>query len=187
MGFVFRRLEIPDVILIKPNIFEDERGFFIEFYKDSVFKSNNITYNFVQDNHSMSKKFVLRGFHYQLRPAEQGKLVRCIKGRILDVAVDIRKNSPWYGKYVAVELSEYNKLMLWIPPGFAHAFLSLEEENEVIYKVTKEYSPAHERGIIWNDPDICVRWGIENPIVSAKDRELPPLREAENNFFYECE
>lgn len=180
----FIKLEIPDVVLIRPKVFEDSRGFFMEFFRASVFREAGISFDFVQDNHSRSSRFVLRGFHYQLRPAEQGKLVKCVRGRVLDVAVDIRKNSPWYGKYVAVELSEYNRLMLWIPPGFAHAFLALDEENELIYKVTKEYSPEHERGIVWNDPQIGVRWGVENPILSEKDRNLPPLKDAENNFFY---
>lgn len=183
--FDFRRLDIPDVILVEPRVFRDSRGFFMEFYRTSDFRKNGIDYDFVQDNHSRSGRFVLRGFHYQLRPYEQGKLVRCIRGRIIDVALDIRKGSPWYGKYVAVELSEYNNLMLWIPPGFAHAFLGLEEQNEVIYKVTKEYSAEHERGIIWNDPDIGLGWNIENPILSEKDRNLPRLKDAENNFFYE--
>lgn len=185
MGFEFKRLDIPDVILIKPDIFTDQRGFFMEVFKLSVFKENGINYEFVQDNHSQSGRFVLRGFHYQIRPMEQGKLVRCIRGRIIDIALDIRKNSPWYGKYVAVELSEYNKLMLWIPPGFAHAFLGLEEKNDVIYKTTKEYSREHERGIIWNDPDIGINLGIENPVVSEKDSKLPRLKYTENNFLYE--
>ncbi len=184
MPFIFKRLEIPDVILIEPKVFEDNRGFFMETYKYSEFKKSGIHYEFVQDNHSKSKKGVLRGLHYQLKPMEQGKLVRCIKGRILDVAVDIRKGSPWYGKWVAVELSEENKLILWIPPGFAHGFIALEDDTEVVYKVTKEYSPEFERGIIWNDPYIGIKWPIENPILSEKDKNLPLLKDAENNFTY---
>ncbi len=184
MPFIFKRLEIPDVILIEPKIFEDSRGFFMETYKYSEFKENGIEYEFVQDNHSKSKKGVLRGLHYQLRPMEQGKLVRCIRGRIWDVAVDIRKGSPWYKKWVAVELSEENKLMLWVPPGFAHGFIALEDNTEVIYKVTKEYAPELDRGIIWNDPDIDIKWPIENPILSEKDSKLPRLKDAENNFIY---
>ena len=147
MPFKFKKLEIPDVILIEPVVFTDERGFFIETFKASDFKANNISYEFVQDNHSKSQKWVLRGLHYQLKPMEQGKLVRCIKGKIWDVAVDIRKGSPWYRKWVGVELSEENKLMLWIPPGFAHGFVALEDA-EVIYKCTKEYAPQYDRGII---------------------------------------
>ncbi len=184
MPFEFEPLDIPDLILVKPKVFGDERGFFMETYKASEFKKNGINYDFVQDNHSKSQKGVLRGLHYQLRPMEQGKLVRCIRGRIWDVAVDIRKGSPWYGKWVAVELSEENKLMLWIPPGFAHGFVALEDNTEVIYKVTKEYSPELERGIIWNDPDIGIDWPVKNPKLSERDSRLPPLREAENNFLY---
>ena len=184
MPFIFKRLEIPDVILIEPKVFRDNRGFFMETYKYSEFQKNGISYEFVQDNHSKSQRGVLRGLHYQLKPMEQGKLVRCIKGRIWDVAVDIRKGSPWYGKWVAVELSEENKLMLWIPPGFAHGFIVLEDDTEVVYKVTKEYSPELERGIIWNDPDINIKWPIENPILSEKDKNFPMLKDAENNFSY---
>ncbi len=134
MPFSFKRLEIPDVILVEPKVFGDERGFFMETYKASEFKKNGIEYDFVQDNHSKSQKGVLRGLHYQLRPMEQGKLVRCVRGRIWDVAVDIRKGSPWFGKWVAVELSEENKLMFWVPPGFAHGFVALEDGTEVIYQ-----------------------------------------------------
>jgi len=185
MPFTFKRLEIPDIILIEPKVLGDNRGFFMETYKYSEFKRNGIEYNFVQDNHSKSQKGVLRGLHYQLKPMEQGKLVRCVRGRIWDVAVDIRKGSPWYGKWVAVEISEENKLMLWIPPGFAHGFVALEDDTEVIYKVTKEYSPEHDRGIIWNDPDLAIDWPIKNPILSEKDKNLPKLKNAENNFVYE--
>ena len=167
MPFKFKKLKIPDVILIEPIVFADERGFFIETFKTSDFKANNISYEFVQDNHSKSRKGVLRGLHYQLKPMEQGKLVRCIKGKIWDVAVDIRKGSPWYGKWVGVELSEENKLMLWIPPGFAHGFVALEDA-EVIYKCTKEYAPQYERGIIWNDPELAIHWPIKNPILLSK-------------------
>jgi len=183
MPFKFKKLEIPDVILIEPIVFTDERGFFIETFKASDFKANNISYEFVQDNHSKSRKGVLRGLHYQLKPMEQGKLVRCIKGKIWDVAVDIRKGSPWYRKWVGVELSEENKFMLWIPPGFAHGFVALEDA-EVIYKCTKEYAPQYDRGIIWNDPELAIHWPIKNPILSLKDANLPNLKNAENNFEY---
>lgn len=184
MPFTFERLEIPDIILIKPKVFGDERGFFMETYKFSEFVKNGIPYEFVQDNHSKSQKNVLRGLHYQLEPMEQGKLVRCIRGRIWDVAVDIRKGSPWYAKWVAVELSEENKYMLWIPPGFAHGFVALEDNTEVVYKTTKEYAPELDRGIIWNDPTIAINWPIKNPILSKKDMAQPRLEEAENNFTY---
>lgn len=187
MPFNFIKLEIPEVILIEPTVFSDERGFFIETYKSSEFKKNGIDYDFVQDNHSKSKRGVLRGLHYQLKPMEQGKLVRCIKGRIWDVAVDIRKGSPTYSKWVAVELSEDNKKMFWIPPGFLHGFVALEDNTEIIYKVTKEYSKEHDRGIFWNDPEINIKWPIDNPILSEKDKALPLLKEAENNFVYRGE
>ncbi|MBO8143328.1 MAG: dTDP-4-dehydrorhamnose 3,5-epimerase [Thermodesulfobacterium sp.] len=184
MPFEFIRLEIPDVVLIKPLVFPDERGFFMETFKKSDFVRNGINYDFVQDNHSKSKKGVLRGLHYQLNPKAQGKLVRCIKGKIWDVAVDIRKGSPWYSKWVAVELSEENKHMLWIPPGFAHGFVALED-SEIIYKCTEEYDPALDRGIIWNDREIGIKWPITNPILSKKDAGLPKLKNAENNFVYQ--
>ena len=184
MPFEFIRLEIPDVVLIKPLVFPDERGFFMETFKKSDFVRNGINYDFVQDNHSKSKKGVLRGLHYQLNPKAQGKLVRCIKGKIWDVAVDIRKGSPWYSKWVAVELSEENKHMLWIPPGFAHGFVALEN-SEILYKCTEEYEPALDRGIIWNDREIGIKWPITNPILSKKDAGLPELKSAENNFVYQ--
>jgi len=183
MPFEFIRLEIPDVILIKPKVFEDERGFFLEVYKYSDFKQAGINCNFVQDNHSKSKKGTLRGLHYQLEPKAQGKLIRCIKGKIWDVAVDIRKGSPTFGKWVAVELTEENKWMLWIPSGFAHGFVALED-CEIIYKCTEEYAPELDRGIIWNDPDLAISWPIENPILSQKDSNLPRLKDAEINFEY---
>ncbi len=183
MNFEFIRLEIPEVILIKPRVFEDDRGFFMETYKTSTFKEFGIDYPFVQDNHSKSKKRVLRGLHYQLEPKAQGKLIRCIKGKIWDVAVDIRKGSPTYAKWVAIELSEENKHMLWIPPGFAHGFVALED-SEIIYKCTEEYAPELDRGIIWNDPEIGIKWPLSQPVLSKKDAILPELKEAENNFVY---
>jgi len=183
MPFNFKTLQIPDLILIEPRVFEDKRGFFLESFKFSEFNKAGIHFNFVQDNHSKSKKGVLRGIHYQLNPKAQGKLIRCIRGRIWDVAVDIRKGSPWYGKWVSVELSEENKLMLWIPPGFAHGFVALEDA-EIIYKCTEEYDPTLDRGIIWNDPTIGINWPLKTPILSEKDALLPTLDKAENNFEY---
>lgn len=184
MKVKFKRLEIPEVIIIEPAVFEDKRGYFFESYRKEEFKEIGIDVDFVQDNHSKSKKGVLRGLHYQLNPKAQGKLVRCIKGKIWDVAVDIRKGSPWYSKWVAVELSEKNKHMLWIPPGFAHGFVALED-SEIIYKCTEEYDPALDRGIIWNDPEIGIKWPITNPILSNKDAGLSELKNAENNFVYQ--
>ena len=177
MPFEFIKTEIPEVVIVKPKVFGDERGFFMETYKKSDFERAGIDTDFVQDNHSKSIKGVLRGLHFQVQPKAQGKLVRCIRGKIFDVAVDIRKGSPTFGKWVGVELSEENKLMLWIPKGFAHGFLTLSEEAEIIYKVSgSEYSPVHDRSIRWNDPDIGISWPLEGePILSEKDRTAPFL------------
>jgi len=181
MPFEFEKLEIPEVILVKPKVFKDSRGFFLETYKESDFVKAGITRKFVQDNHSMSVKGVLRGLHYQKKPAVQGKLVRCVRGAIFDVAIDIRKGSPTFGKWVGVILSEENHFMLWIPPGFAHGFLTLSDRAEVLYKVSdSEYSPAHDAGIIWNDPDISIKWPLEDikeVILSEKDSKLPRLKD----------
>ncbi len=174
MSFLFKKLEIPDVILIEPAIMTDERGFFMETYKSSVFRENNIP-NFVQENHSYSIKNVLRGLHYQIVPKAQGKLVRCIQGEIFDVAVDIRKDSPTFRKWVSVVLSSENKKQLYIPPGFAHGFCVLSDTAEIVYKCTEEYSPQHERGIAWNDMSIGIDWPVKNPIMNDKDRKNPKL------------
>jgi len=182
MPFEFINLSISDVIMIKPKVFQDERGFFVETYKYSDFLKNGIKENFIQDNHSRSSKYVLRGLHYQKLPRAQGKLVRCVKGEIFDVAVDIRKQSAHYGKWVGARLSEENKTMLYIPPGFAHGFLVLSDIAEIMYKTTDEYSSQDERGVIWNDPDINIDWGICDPILSCKDKILPSLKDADNNF-----
>lgn len=184
MPFKFQRLEIPELILIKPVIFSDSRGFFMETYKFSDFAAFGIKERFVQDNHSRSLKGVLRGLHYQNPPKAQGKLVRVIHGEIFDVAVDIRKGSPTYGRWVGVVLSDENKLMLYIPPGFAHGFCVLSEEAEVIYKCTEEYDPLAEAGIIWNDPEIGIQWPIKNPVISDRDSRWPRLRDAVNYFVY---
>lgn len=176
MPFRFHRLEIPDLILIEPVVFGDNRGFFLEFYKRSDFFKAGITEEFVQDNHSSSLRGVLRGLHFQKEPEAQGKLLRCIRGEIFDVAVDIRRDSPTFGRWVSVILSEDNKKMLYIPPGFAHGFQVISERAEVLYKTTREYSPEHESGIIWNDPDLKIDWPIKEPILSKRDREWPSLR-----------
>lgn len=180
----FRRLEIPDVISIRPEVYPDNRGFFMEIYKRTPFLSEGVPYDFVQVNMSYSKKGVVRGLHYQLRPMEQGKLVTVPSGRIIDVAVDIRKGSPWYGKYVMIELSSEDPNILWIPPGFAHGFQALED-SLVLYLVTKEYSKQHERCISWRDPDIGINWPLkENIIISDKDSKCPNLKSADTNFTY---
>lgn len=176
MTFIFEKQKINEVILIKPKSFNDERGFFLESYKKSQFIQNGIDVEFVQDNHSKSTKGVLRGLHYQAAPFSQAKLIKCIKGEIIDVAVDIRPNSPTFSKYVKVNLSETNKSMLYIPKGFAHGFVVLSEEAEIIYKTGAEYSAQHDRGILWNDKTINIDWGIDfEPILSNKDKILPAL------------
>jgi len=182
MGFSFKHMEIKDVVIIEPQVFKDDRGFFMETYKKSEFEKADISFNFKQDNHSLSVKRVLRGLHYQKNPNAQGKLVRCINGEIFDVAVDIRKDSETFGKWVGINLSSENKRMLYIPPGFAHGFLTLSNVAEIHYKMTEEYAPEYERGIIWNDKDISVLWPIDNieaVIVSEKDRNNPALKNAE--------
>jgi len=177
-------LEIPDVLVIDPKVFGDSRGFFMETYNKKDFETIGLSQEFVQDNHSKSAKGVLRGLHYQKEPAAQGKLVRCIKGSIFDVAVDIRKGSPTYGKWVSAVLSEENKKMLWVPRGFAHGFVTLENDTEVIYKVDNLYSPEDDRGILWNDPAIAIDWPVVSPSLSDKDQNQPLLENADNNFVY---
>src|SRR3989344_8063247 len=163
MSFKFEKTKILEVILVKSPLFEDTRGFFMETYKYSEFSDNGIKVRFVQENHSYSKKNVLRGLHYQANPKSQGKLVRCIRGEIFDVAVDIRPDSSTYKKWVGVVLSEKNRDQLYIPAGFAHGFCVTSDIAEVIYKCTEEYSPQHERGIIWNDSAINILWPINSP------------------------
>ncbi len=178
MPFKFQPQAIEDVILVEPKVFGDVRGFFMEAYKKSDFFANGITVEFNQDNHSKSTKGVLRGLHFQKSPHGQAKLVRCSKGRIYDVAVDIRKGSPTFGKYVKVELSEENKKMLFIPEGFAHGFVALTDEVELLYKASGEYCPEADCGILWNDKDINIDWGIDfAPILSEKDSAQKTLAE----------
>jgi dTDP-4-dehydrorhamnose 3,5-epimerase len=172
--------KIPDVLIIEPQVFQDDRGFFFESYNHKAFsEKTGITANFVQDNHSFSKQNVLRGLHYQISQP-QGKLVRAIAGTILDIAVDIRKTSPNFGEWVSCILSADNKRQLWVPVGFAHGFVVLSDTAEVLYKTTDYYAPQHERCILWNDPDLAIDWSVTNPpIVSAKDRVGQPFKSAE--------
>ncbi|MCZ5214467.1 dTDP-4-dehydrorhamnose 3,5-epimerase [Escherichia fergusonii] len=167
------KTEIPDVLIFEPKVFGDERGFFFESFNQKVFEEAvGRKVEFVQDNHSKSSKGVLRGLHYQLEPYAQGKLVRCVVGEVFDVAVDIRKSSPTFGKWVGVNLSAENKRQLWIPEGFAHGFLVLSETAEFLYKTTNYYNPQSDRGIIWNDPSLNIKWPlVEKPILSKKDAE----------------
>lgn len=177
MPFEFKKLGIEDVILVTPKVFGDARGFFLESYQKSTFFENGIKVEFNQDNHSKSTKGVLRGLHYQTNPKAQAKLVRCSRGKIFDVAVDIRKNSKTFGKWVGEILSEENKNMLFIPEGFAHGFVVLSDEAELLYKASGEYSPANDRGIKWDDKDISINWGIDfEPLVSEKDAKQPYLK-----------
>ena len=178
MPFEFEKQAIEDVILVKPKVFGDNRGFFMETYKKSDFFANGIEVEFNQDNHSKSSAHVLRGLHFQKAPHGQAKLVRCSRGRIYDIAVDIRKGSKTFGSYVKVELSEANKHMLFIPEGFAHGFVVLSEEAELIYKASGEYCPQADCGIIWNDKDINIDWEIDfEPILSEKDKVQKTLKE----------
>ena len=182
MPFTFKRLEIPDVIVIEPKSFSDDRGFFLESFKESEFISNGINKKLVQDNISHSTRGVLRGLHFQKNPKPQAKLVTVIKGKIFDVAVDIRKNSPTYGKWVSQILSEEEHNLLQVPEGFAHGFCVLSEEADVYYKVSNEYSSEHEDGIVWNDPNLNISWPLTDVIVSDKDKQLPLVENLENSF-----
>jgi len=185
MPFTFKRLAISEVILIEPKVFPDERGSFMETYKYSDFAKIGIKEYFVQDNYSKSLKGILRGLHFQKNPNAQGKLVLCLKGKIFDVVVDIRKGSHTFGKWVGAELSEENNLVLYVPSGFAHGFVVLSEAADVMYKCTREYSPEDDRGIIWNDPDINIYWPVKDPVLSEKDKKHPALKDADTNFEYE--
>jgi dTDP-4-dehydrorhamnose 3,5-epimerase len=182
MPFQFHRLEIPEVILVEVQRLGDGRGFFAETYKLSEFAAHGIPHAFVQDNLSHSTRGVLRGLHYQIHPRAQGKLLTVVHGRIFDVAVDIRRDSPTYRQWVGMELSEENCRMLYVPVGFAHGFCVLSETADLFYKVTDEYARDLERGILWNDPEIGVQWPISEPVLSPRDVGLPLLRDAENNF-----
>lgn len=179
MDFVPTR--IPDIILIKPKVYEDPRGYFMETYRVDRFSVGGIPQTFVQENQSLSQRGVLRGLHYQIRQA-QGKLVRVISGEIFDIAVDIRRSSPTFGQWIGIILSAENRQQLWIPVGFAHAFLVLSEQAEVVYKVTDYYAPEWERSILWNDPQIGIEWPLKEnsfPILSKKDLEGKLLADAE--------
>jgi len=177
----FESTIIPDVIVFHPKVFGDERGFFMETYREGDFTAAGIAGPFVQDNHSGSQQCILRGLHYQIRQA-QGKLVRAVSGEIFDVAVDLRRSSSTFGRWVATVLSSQNKRQLWIPPGFAHGFYILSEWAEVVYKTTDYYAPEWERSLLWNDPALGIEWPLLNgrpPIISNKDAHGKLLSEAE--------
>lgn len=177
MPAVFERCYIEGLVIVKPRVFPDGRGFFLETYKKSEYAANGITEDFVQDNHSRSSRGVLRGLHFQRAPYAQGKLVRVTRGRVWDVAVDIRPGSATYGKWYGVELSEENRTMFYIPAGFAHGFVTLEDDTEFMYKCTAEYNKESEGGLIWNDPDLAIGWPVTDVLVSEKDQVLPRMKE----------
>jgi dTDP-4-dehydrorhamnose 3,5-epimerase len=184
MPFTFHTLTMSDILLIEPRVFSDDRGFFLEAFKRSAFAEAGVPNAFVQINLSHSTRGVLRGLHYQKRPAAQGKLVTVVHGAVFDVAVDIRQGSPTYGAWVGETLSADNHRLLYIPPGFAHGFCVLSDVADVVYQVTAEYAPDHERGVLWNDPDLSIEWPITAPRLSARDARQPRLRDADNNFVY---
>ncbi len=177
MPFIFERTRIPDVVLVKAGSAGDARGLFRELWKASDFAANGLPIKFVQDNHSRSAQGVLRGLHFQTPPHAQGKLVCVLNGEIIDVAVDIRRASPTYGQWVSAVLSGDNGHALWVPPGFAHGFAVRSEMAHLMYKVTAEYAPACDKGILWNDPDVGVDWGMDAPTLSARDIAQPRLRD----------
>ncbi len=172
--------DLPGVLILEPKVFGDARGFFQETWNARVFAEIGIDAQFVQDNHSRSAKGILRGLHYQVQDP-QGKLVRVTSGRVFDVAVDIRRSSPHFGRWTGVELSGENKRMFWVPPGFAHGFVALEDETDFLYKCTALYAPQWDRSIAWNDPDIAIDWPLEGlaPLLSAKDAAAVALKDAE--------
>lgn len=180
----FLETNLKGVFILEPTIHGDHRGWFMETYNNEKIEEAGFKLNFLQDNHSFSAtKGTLRGLHYQMNPKAQTKLVRCSKGAIYDVAVDIRKGSQTFGEWIGIELSEENKKQLLVPKGFAHGFMTMTEDVEVQYKVDEVYSPANDRSIIWNDPDIGIKWPIDiQPVLSQKDEKAPLLKDVDNNF-----
>ncbi|HEC61999.1 MAG TPA: dTDP-4-dehydrorhamnose 3,5-epimerase [bacterium] len=178
MPFQFHSSEIPEVVIVEPKVFEDERGFFMETYQLSEFRDAGIPDVFVQDNHSYSHKGVLRGLHYQLFPYDQGKLVRVVEGSVWDVAVDVRSGSPTFARWVGIELSSKNRRMLFIPRGFAHGFVTLSEVAHLTYKCSADYNKESEAGVRWDDSTIDIDWPIRNVLLSPRDANLPVLGEA---------
>ena len=180
----FTKAHIDGIIIISPNSFSDDRGYFFESFKENEYRDHGIIHNFVQDNISKSKKGTLRGLHYQIGKFAQGKLCQVLSGEVLDVAVDIRFGSPTYGKYVSAVLSENNHEQIWIPPGFAHGFSVLSDEAIFHYKCTQYYSKEHERSIYYADRDLKIDWNIENPLVSPKDKESKFFKDIEKDFVF---
>jgi dTDP-4-dehydrorhamnose 3,5-epimerase len=176
------KTKIPNLLIIKPTVFEDNRGYFFESYSNDKFLKAGIDVSFVQDNESKSQKGVLRGLHFQNPPYAQGKLVRVMRGSVLDVAVDIRKGSPTYGQWESIVLSGENKMMYWVPTGMAHGFLTLEDDTIFFYKCTNTYNKESEGSICWDDPDLNIDWKVKNPILSEKDKIAPLFRDFKSNF-----
>lgn len=182
MSFSFEPLEIPDVVLVRPTRRGDARGFFAETFRASAFEAAGIGGPFVQDNLARSAAGVLRGLHYQAHPEAQGKLVQVVRGAVFDVAVDLRRSSPTWGRWVGCRLDEQGGALLWIPPGFAHGYAVLGDGADLAYKVTAEYRPELDRGIRWDDPDVGVAWPSRDPVLSDRDRALPFLADVEPPF-----
>ena len=182
MPFRYTQTDISGVLVIDPPVFPDDRGFFMESYKRSEFAAGGINETFVQCNQSKSARGILRGLHYQKNPKAQAKLVRALSGEIYDVAVDLRKGSSTYGKWTTVILSAENKKMLFVPVGFAHGLCVTSADAEMLYMTTEEYAPDLEAGVLWDDPDLAIEWPVANPVLSARDRAWPRLRDADNTF-----
>jgi dTDP-4-dehydrorhamnose 3,5-epimerase len=176
MPFTFEPTDLPGVIVVTPKVFGDDRGFFMETYKRSAFEAAGLEVSFSQENHSRSSAGTLRGLHYQREPRAQGKLVRAVFGEIFDVAVDIRRGSPTFGRWVGVTLSAANRKAMYVPPGFAHGFCVTSSDAEVLYLTTEEYEPELEHGIVWNDPALGIAWPVGNPMLSPRDRQWPAFR-----------
>jgi dTDP-4-dehydrorhamnose 3,5-epimerase len=176
------KTSIDDLLIIQPRVFLDDRGYFFESYNQQKFVEAGLNLKFVQDNESKSQKDVLRGLHFQNPPFEQGKLVRVIKGAVLDVVVDIRKKAATYGQHYKIELTEKNKTMLWIPPGFAHGFVTLENDTIFSYKCTNNYNKESEGAVLWNDTDLAIDWCVEHPVLSEKDKFSPTFKELKSKF-----
>ncbi|HQP46722.1 MAG TPA: dTDP-4-dehydrorhamnose 3,5-epimerase [Flexilinea sp.] len=185
MAFKFEKCEIPGLLIVEADVFNDTRGFFIETYQQSAFINAGIDKPIVQIDHSRSKKNVVRGLHYQLNPMAQGKIVDVIDGEIFDVTVDLRKGSPSFGKWFGINLGIGQGKLLYIPEGFAHGVCALSETADIIYYCTQVYAPEYQRGILWNDPELDITWPVKKPVLSDKDKQLPLLNQADNNFVYE--
>ena len=175
MPFTFRRQAIPEIVVIEPHVLSDARGVFLETYKRSEFAAAGIDEVFVQENHSSSERGVLRGLHYQKAPCAQSKLIRVLVGEIFDVAVDLRPDSPTSGQWVGVTVSSANRWMIYVPHWCAHGFCVVSDRAEVVYLTTTEYAPAHESGIMWNDPKLAIDWPVTSPVLSERDRKWPPF------------